>query len=169
MSNATFHFPKHRIATLMRAPGGKKVSDAVKDAEARLADIAAACLEGADAGLERISALAADLAVEPRREHAQALYDEANRLVGLGAVGGAPELDRIAYSLCEMLDAMMREGVVDQPSVAVHVRSLHLVRNPAVAANPAAMTEVLGGLEKVRTQFSERAQAPARPGRQTLI
>lgn len=166
MSVATFHFPKHRLASLIRKPGGKAVADAVQDAEARLATIAEACLSGVDAALTRITQLAARLSAENSRTAAQALYAETNRLIGLGAVAGAPDVDRVAFSLCEILDDMLREGSVDHPSITVHVRALHLVRNEEIARNPIALDEVLGGLEKVRAQFARRG--PGAQSRQAL-
>lgn len=166
MSTATFSFPKQRLATLIRKPGGKAVADALQDAEAGLADIAASCLAGVDAALSRIGRIAVDLAADPKRDTAQALYSETNRLIGLGAVAGAPDVDRVAFSLCEMLDDMLRDGCVDQPSITVHVRALHLVRNEEIALNPIALEEVLGGLDKVRAQFARRG--PGVQGRQTL-
>lgn len=166
MSTATFHFPKHRLGTLIRKPGGKAVADAVRDADAGLAAIADACLAGVDAGLARISELAQSLAADPARSSADALYAEVNRLIGLGAVAGAPDVDRVAFSLCEMLDDMLKDGSVDQPSIAVHVRALHLVRNEEIARSRVALDEVLGGLDKVRAQSARRG--PGVEGRQPL-
>ena len=143
---------KSKLSKLIRAAGGKSVSEAVKAADANVLTIEAAGLAVLDRKTEEIRGLVAG-----EREAATLgrLYQAADEIGGLAGQFGLPDLTGAAYSLCELID--QADGVWPaRTSVQVHVDALRLLRLGEAA--PAEERErVLAGLRDVVRRASKAA------------
>jgi chemotaxis protein histidine kinase CheA len=151
------HIPYvNRLAKAISIPGGKRVFEAVADADANLKTIEVPCLEAVDAYIASIQQLAA------RPDDAEALnqiYSESNIVIGLAGVFGLRDLSAAAWSLCELVDSRPESGGVDPMAMAVHIDSLRLLRQ-GDAVDPAQREAMLEGLGKVVAR-AKRATAAA--------
>ena len=159
MSSVTFHFPKHRLSTLLKKPGGKTVADAVTAANQGLATIQADCAAAVAellVGLNSLWAARRESLDQPALEE---LYKECNRLVGVADAAGLVALDRSAFSLCDLLDRMMASDRWDRESIEVHIQALNLLQNPQFASQAVVVREVLLGLGEVRARYANGPRA----------
>jgi len=149
VTTVTYTFPEYRLAKLLKQPGGKSVADAVKDAETGVASLADRCRDARETALKALDAAwaQADRAA-PRLCDLDALYDRANALIGLGAPSGLPLMDEVAYSLCDVADAMRRHEAPSAEPISVHVHALHLIHH--MEGQPAAFAAMAEGLRQVR-------------------
>ena len=154
MSGATYHFPQYRLAKLLRQPGGKAISDALADAQAGLESIKGGCLDSIDGSLASIDALWTSLPTAPDSAGLMTLYAEVNVVIGVASAAGLTEMDRAAYSLCDLLDHMASTGRCDRESIGVHIRALHLLRHPEQLGKGDAVQLVLLGLRRVRDKYA---------------
>ncbi len=150
MSTATITFPTIRLAKLLRQPGGKSVAKALRDAEDAVAALAPPCLSAIDEAMASVERLVAEITPETEAETFKRLYSETNSIIGLASTAGLPEFDSAAYSLCDILDCMLRTRRMDHAVVIVHVRAMHLLRHPDAQGSKAAMRQILLGLNQVR-------------------
>ncbi|HEY2356789.1 MAG TPA: hypothetical protein VGH86_05020 [Phenylobacterium sp.] len=155
MSSVRFVFPKHRLAEILRQPGGLAVAEALDRAQANLEMIKPTCraelvalLEMAEVGFDRLG--------EDFDEPGMAeLYALAVRGIGVGAVCGAPAVDEGLTSLCDLLDHLRSRGLYDREAIGVNVRAWRLLMTPNLPAQ--AATPVLEGLRKVSRRYAEPA------------
>jgi hypothetical protein len=116
----------NRLAKLIRLPGGKRIEEALADADANLKAIEGPCLTVIDDLIGRIRDLAAS--PSPTPEALDEIYARSNELVGMGGVFGMGDLSAAAYSLCELVDRTRDHGGPGQGALAVHVDSPRLLR-----------------------------------------
>lgn len=116
----------NRLAKVVSMPGGKRLSDAVDDANANLLTIKEPCLEALDAAIARIRDLAAT--AKPDTAVLEEIYQRSNEVLGLGGMFRLPDLSKAAYSLCELIDSRPAGQGVGQAALAVHVDSLRMLR-----------------------------------------
>ncbi len=154
MSPVIFTFPTNKLGKLLRRPGGKSVAEALHDAAEGVATLVPPCLVAVDEALASIERIFAEINPDQEAATFRRLYDETNTIIGLAATAGLPEFDRAAYSLCDVLDYMLRTRRMDRAVVLVHIRTLHLLRHPEALGSNAALREVLAGLEKVRDKVT---------------
>jgi hypothetical protein len=156
MSSVRIVFPKLKLTSQLRAPGGPSVAEAMQAAAANLLELRPECLEE----LQRLIAEAEDcfgrcpdaFDVGPMRD----LYAVASRGVGVGTVGGFAAVDTALVSLCDLLDHLMATERWDRNAVAVHIRALRLlVGDGGRELDPVAETAVLDGLKKVSGRFAK--------------
>jgi hypothetical protein len=135
----------NRLAKLITMPGGKKVGDAIADAEAALGEIEGDCVAAID---ERLAELAAVAAAEGPAGGAR-LYALSNEIIPLAWMLKLRDLGQAAYSLCELIDLSSdREGGCDPRALTVHLESLKLLRH-ADRLGQAGGEIVLDGLAKL--------------------
>lgn len=164
MSKAIFTVPNYRLSKLLRQSGGKSVAAAVKDASDGVASLAQDCLKSIDELLVEIDrGLKAFAGAPDKAAAANALYKLTNQLIGLAGAARLDEMDRAAYSLCDLLDRMSRARRWDVDAVAVHVQALHLLRNPNALGSVQSLAAVLVGLKKVRDKVLAGADEVAAP------
>lgn len=164
MSNksVTFITPQYKIAEKLQQPGGKTVAQAVTDAQHGLEGLADACLGAVDEALTDIDRAYKALPDDFDLAALTDLYDSANGLIGIATVAGLMEMDRAAYSLCDLIDRMMAMGRPDKEPIAVHVQALHLLRSPAALIRGGGkVEEVVQGLVRVARKY--RQPEPAKP------
>jgi hypothetical protein len=150
------HIPYvNRLAKAISIPGGKRVFEAVAEADANLKTIEAPCLEAVDAYIASIQQLAA------RPDDAAALgriYAESNIVIGLAGVFGLKDLSAAAYSLCELVDSRPPDSGVDPMAMMVHVDSLRLLRQ-GDTFDPTQREAMLHGLSQVVARAKRAAAA----------
>lgn len=147
----------NRLAKVVAMPGGKRVADAVADANANLLTIREPCLEALDASLARIREVAAtDLSQASLDE----IYALANEAVGLAGLFGLADLGKAAYSLCELIDSRPAGAGIGRQALDVHVESLRILR--LGDALPAAEREnMVAGLIAVVDHAKRAARSDA--------
>ncbi len=148
----------NRLAKAMSGPGGKKVSQALDDADAGLAELTPPGVEAIDEALEAIlSAVAAPGPLSA--ENREAIYREANRINAMGALFGLADMGKAAFSLCEVIDLLDVDLPSGRPAVDAHVRSLRILRGGGLL--PTAEGEaLLAGLDSLLAHI--RAEAARR-------
>lgn len=150
MSRAIFTAPNYRLSKLLKKPGGKSIAAAIEAAAENVSTLKVPCLEHVDEALVEIDAhLRAFIEMEDKSAPAKALYDCVNAMIGLAGAVGLREVDRASFSLCDLLDRMMRTQRWEIEPIAVHVQSLHLLRQPAIIESAASVRAVMSGLQKV--------------------
>ncbi len=155
MSVVRFIPQVNRLAKAMKGPGGKKVSEAVADAEAALQEIAPPSLEALDAAL-------ADIVVQlqppglPSKAVRAAIYRRANEINALGGLFGLADMGRAAWSLCELIDIAEAGPPSTRAAMDAHVRSLRLLR-AGDALPEDERKAVLEGLDKVLAHVRSEA------------
>lgn len=152
MSTVRFVFPKVRLAEIIKTPGGLSVADALVRAQAGLETLKPTCLaeqmallEYAEAAFDQLGASFDDVALAE-------IYSIAVRGIGTGAVCGAPAVDEVLNSLCDLVDHLRTSGRYDRDAVGVHVRAWRLLLNPALP--PEGAEPVLEGLRKVSARYA---------------
>jgi hypothetical protein len=154
VSSVTVHFPRYKLTDQLKQRGGKSVAAALRDADAGLTALAEPCLEIVKLTLARIDALVATLSPVLDEAALAQLYKESSSLIGLAATSGLRELDRVAYSLCDLLDRTLQTRCWDLEAIQVHAQALQLLSNPEVLRDRASVMAVLKGLKKVRDKFA---------------
>ena len=150
------HIPvKNKLASLISLPGGKKLKDALADAQQNLNALRPDCVDHIDELIAEIQ-LIASAAGDPSIEARERLYDRSNEIAGLAGSFDLKGLGAGAYSLCELIDCGRDGGECPRGEVTVHVESLQLLRHPdrlGVAGEKA----VLDGLAKIIRHAQARA------------
>ncbi len=153
MSAVQFHFPPNKLAAKLRAAGGKPIAEALKEAQAGLDSIAPACLIAIDEVMIEIASAHSALPAVFSADALRRLYAATNRLIGLGSVAALPDIDRAAYSLCDLLDRMIEAGRQEQASILVHIQAITLLRRPELLGGAAGVNAILKGLKQVCDRF----------------
>jgi hypothetical protein len=153
MSGAVHYVtPRLRLSDLLRRPGGPPVVEAVATAETNLATLAPECREELIRQLE--IAEAAHLRLNRVFDDAKlgVIYAAAVAAVGLGKVCGAPALDAVLTSLCDLVDDLRWQGRQDLDGVKVHLQAWRLLL--ASEAPPPQVLRLLDGLIRVSGRFA---------------
>lgn len=132
----------NRLAKAIAAPGGKRVGDAVADANANLMTIKEPCLEALDVLLAQIGELSASR--DPDATALNQMYEHANEAIGIAGVFGLPDLGKAAYSLCELIDSRPPGHGVGRRALDVHIDSLRLLRTGDIMPEPERAAMVAG-------------------------
>ncbi len=147
------------LARKIAAPGGKKVSAAVADAETELSEMTPAGLEAIDACIAIIAASVVRTSeTPPSAETLEAVYQAASAVHGSAAVFGLRDLGEAAWSLCELIDTgggALRSGMA---AISSHLDSLRLLRL-GEALTPEQRRELLDGLQDLRLHTKQEAAA----------
>jgi hypothetical protein len=158
-----FFTPQNPLKKALKTPGGVTAGEALAKARANLDTLEDACAAEVDLILERLTRTADRWPVERDDARLEALYGVTKTLIGIAANAKLPELDRAAFSLCELLDAFRTRGAWDMEAVVVHVQSLLLLRRPEQLGDKSNVAAILLGLKQVRQRLGVSATARARP------
>ena len=145
------------LARKIAAPGGKRISAAVADAEAELAEMAPAGLEAIDVCLATIAgSVVRTSEIPPSAETLETVYQAASAIHGSAAVFGLSDLGEAAWSLCELIDTgggALRTGAA---AIGSHLDSLRLLRL-GDALSSEQRRELLDGLQELRLHTKQEA------------
>lgn len=151
---ATLHFPKYRLAAVLKRPGGITVGKALRDAQKGLDSLAAPCRDEVDRLLTQLDAAWCELREGEDISAVKTMYARTREMIGICHVAGFQAMDEVAFSLCELLDRLPPREVAASEGVIVHMRSLHLLRRGDVIRNEATVAKVLDGLAQVNKRLS---------------
>jgi hypothetical protein len=138
---------KHRLAELMKKPGGVSLEQALAQCDADLAAKAGPALEVIATRVAALEALAS--APELDAAAVEEAYGLASNMVDVTGCLNMPALFVAAYSLCDILDAF-RAGQVSRQAFQVHVRALRLI---LVQGETPDIEGVLEGLKAVKDRM----------------
>jgi hypothetical protein len=138
----------NKLAQQMLGRGGKMVKDAIKDSEASVAELRGEGLVALDELLAEIMAAYGPEVAAPD-ENLEALYIKASSIIDLAGFVPESGLTEASVSLCDLVDGCQEAGVIDWPSVRVHLDALALLRRRGEALGTTGREVVLDGLRKV--------------------
>jgi hypothetical protein len=152
MSSVRFVFPKHRLAELLREPGGLAVAEALDRAQANLETLKPTCRAELMALLELAEVAYGRLGQSFDDAGMAELYTLAAHGIGAGAVCGAPAVDEGLSSLCDLVDHLRTRRVYDREAIGVNIRAWRLLMTPGLPAE--GIAPVLDGLRKVSKRYA---------------
>ncbi len=116
-----------RLSDLVHRPGGMTVNEAVSAAEARLDVIRDSSLKELAAMVDHMLSLGEEIATVPSIAAFDALYSASNTVVGVAGVFGLPELGKVAFSLCTLLDRQRSLPAWNMQAIQLHLDSLRVM------------------------------------------
>lgn len=143
-----------RLASLIKAPGGLYVAEALKRGAAAVEASRDTCLSEVDAALDEMDALAKTPGFDP-----EAMYNQSARLICFCGAFAEDSLATAARSLCELLDRAGEAGRRDDRGVKVHLSSLRLLHRSE--ADEETRKAILAGLSQVVDRYERDAKAEA--------
>jgi len=117
------------LGTLLNAPGGIRIGDALKQAAANLELIREPCLEELDQRIGQLDALSSEHGAQPDDAVKLEMYQISNDIHAVAGVVALADLSAAAFSLCELIDRLRGKQAWNKPAIDVHIASLHLLRS----------------------------------------
>ena len=149
MSVVRFFAPENRLGKAVAEPGGKKIEDAIADADMQLVMAAAESALKIDEILNGIYKVAGS-SVQPSLKE---LYPLAREVAGLAGIAGLPDLGAGAHTFCCLIEVAEPKGALNNEQMQVSIGVLQLLRHPERFSEEerAALLENLNAvLEKAR-------------------
>jgi hypothetical protein len=138
---------KHRLAEVMKMPGGVSLEAALAQCDADLAAKAGPALEVVTDRVAALEAIAA--APEMGPDAVQQAYALASGIVDVTGCLNMPLVFGAAFSLCDLLDGYS-DSAVGRQAFEVHVRALRLI---LVQGETPAIEGVVEGLKAVKDRM----------------
>jgi hypothetical protein len=129
--SAIFTTWKNPLETMIRAPGGKRVGDALRQADANLELIREPCLADVDEQLDSLDRLSVEGGEAADDDVKLEMYRHANDIHAVAGVFGLKDLSAAAFCLCELVDRLRSRDAWSKPAIDVHLSSLRLLRHPS--------------------------------------
>ncbi len=143
-----FKIPNRLRASLFSG-GGKRIDQAVTDADAGLATLAEACMAAVADCIARIEAgFGAQVADRETHEMTE-LYRLSAAIIDACAPIEPKALADAARSLCDVLDFAMEAGRWDWPAVDIHVNALRLLAS-GIDLGEGGEQRLIQSLDKLR-------------------
>lgn len=117
----------NRLRAALFSGGGKRIDEAVADADAGLATLAEACLAAVADCIARIEGEFGAQVVDRESRDMAELYRLSGRIIDACAPIEPKALADAARSLCDVLDYAMEAGRWDTAAVDVHINALKLL------------------------------------------
>jgi hypothetical protein len=153
MSGAAKLFvPEVRLAKLVRKPGGKRISDALVDADAGIAGLRQAIVDDVRTTLTDAQAFLARCG-DPDAQQMNELYLLVSRPIGTASLCGMAEIDQVLLSLAGLLDILKTGARWDREPVELHLNALALFLSDQAPGADAAGT-IVEGLQKVVRRYA---------------
>lgn len=157
MNESRVHFPRNRLAAVISNTSPRVIRECIEQAESNLKLIAGDCAAHIETSLCRLEHNLSGWPTHPDAEYLASLYEPCLSMIGSATVAGLPDLDQAAKSLCDVLDGFWATSTWERDPVQVHIASMRLLQQPAALG--AAATQVLEGLQKVRSKYKPRQAA----------
>ncbi|MES1201217.1 MAG: hypothetical protein ABUS57_07180 [Pseudomonadota bacterium] len=116
------------LKRFLEAPGGISQEAAVQRATDSLEMIRHSAMEEIDSCLADIRTFSAMPSPTSAQKHQ--LHERSNSLLGFAGMYDMPDLCAAAYSLCELVDAMIMHGRWQAEAVHIHYDAMHKLREP---------------------------------------
>ena len=126
MSVVRFFTPENRLGKAIAEPGGKRIDQAIADADAQLALAGAESAIKIDEILGAIYKLAGASLNPPLAE----LYARTREVAGLAGIAGLPDLGAGAHTFCSMIEVAQAKGALSVEQLQVNIGVLQLLRRP---------------------------------------
>lgn len=146
MTAATFIQWENRLAKMVREPGGKRIGQALEQAEANLDAIQEDCLKAMDVQIDELERLCAEGGRRPLEKTKTLIYEGGNDVLAVAGAFELTELGQAAFSLCELVDRLRSRGKWNQAAIEVHLSAFRLLRQPAPDADRSSVIAGLKGL-----------------------
>lgn len=139
--------------------GGMLISEALANGNNAMKEMRKPCLKTIDRLLGEMSQKYGPAA---RRgdEDFQALYELSSRIIDVSGPVADLQLDRAAFSLCELVDRCAGQSIWDWPSVDVHFDALQLLRHVGADLKAAERKTIFDGLDRVTDRLPVAGAAP---------
>jgi len=156
MSLARRYRVPNRLRAMLFDGGGKRVGEALADAEAGLSTLAEACETTVRSLIVEIEAAFGPASRGRERSNPRDLYDLVARIIDSSISQASPGLIEICTNFCDLLDGCQEQNRWDWPAVDVHIAALHLLS--VDASLPAdARLRIISGLAQLRQRRAEAA------------
>ena len=155
MSAVRIFTPEVKLAKLLRAPGGLRVSEAVERAGQGLEGLKTECLAELQGVLAAAEACAARAGPTYDPALAAELYAIVAKPIGVPSVCGLKPVDTALISLSDLLDYLKGRQSWDANAVAVHLRAFRLLLHTEGAADGAGTAAILAGLRQVSQRYAK--------------
>lgn len=154
-----FVFPKLRLTSLLKTPGGLPVGEAIEQAAANLRALQPDAIQELHRVVEQAEAAFTAMPHDFDETSLAELYTLVSSSIGVGSVSGVAAADTALVSLSSLLDHLMVHRLWDRPAVEVHVQALRLLLNTAGQAGSKGESAVLDGLRRVSERYAPVAAA----------
>ncbi len=157
-----FRVPNKLRDKLLKS-GGARAVELLARADANLEFLRPRCLNQIS---DLIGEIVARYGAGKRKgdEDFDGLYALSARIIDISTPVADLEIDRAAFSLCELVDRCDGVGQWDWPSVDVHIDALTLLRMDAGAMPAAARQQIFNGLQKLNKRLPTLAESQAVTG-----
>jgi hypothetical protein len=142
------------LASTVGGIKGMTVEDATTAAEANLFMIQDDCLASLDQALSVIFEYLPTLSRAEDQVNAELVYRAANQVVALGALCDLPDLGKVAFSLCDLVDRSRTIGKWNTAALETHRQALVLLRRPADDGDHPLTQDMIAGLLRVVSKVS---------------
>jgi hypothetical protein len=146
---------RNRLRAALFDGGGKRIDDAVIDAEAGLETLAEACAGSIRDCIARIEADFGAGAAGREARSRDDLYRQSVLIIEACAPSAAASLAEAARNLCDLLDHCGETGRWDWPAVDIHINALKLL-TAGIDLGEAGEQQLIQSLVKLR-QHREQA------------
>ncbi|MBI1199072.1 MAG: hypothetical protein GC203_14530 [Phenylobacterium sp.] len=161
MSAVIYTRPPNRLGKLLAAPGGRKLSDAVSEAQANLDSIRDQVTGEVDVALSRLrESVAAASMVDGGAEARADVYAHATAIAGLAGLCGLGQLGQVAYNLCELADCYIERQAWNSAAVAAHLDTMTLLRMAGLPDGSPEGVALLEGLKSLVRRVDASAGGP---------
>ena len=137
-----------RLATMIKASGGKMVRDSMRDSAANMAGLRESCLASIDALMAELTT-----SYSPRNtrslEDLDRVFEIGSDLIDCAACVPELNIEGAAHSLCKLADLCRDAEKADWQAVDVHIEVLRFLRAAGAETSAAAREKMVGGLRKV--------------------
>lgn len=157
MSAVRFLFPKRRLSQLLKTPGGLPVAEALRNAQANLSTLGAACIAEIAGVVQAAEALMARCPPTHDDAFADELYGIVSPPIGIASVCGLGGIDVALHSLCDLVDHLKANTRWDVEALQVHVQALKLLLHTESLQDAKQTDAVLSGLRRVSQRYAPSA------------
>ena len=153
------HFPKTRLSKLIARSGGISYVAAMENARKNVETMR----DQADEAIRKSVAEIDAIAGSPRGTQdltdveMAAVLIRADQIVTLAGTFGHELLDKVARSLCDLIDGLMSAGKRDLAPVAVHIQAMDMMTPGKATLTNEELETVVAELAKVRKHFNIKA------------
>lgn len=150
MTDIKTFVPENRLAKMIKLPGGLTLAEAMGRAKRNLESVRDVCLSGLD---EKLTSMDCEMESDPSPSPLALarIYQLSNEVFAEAGAFEQHELSAAAHSLCDLVSGD-GPGLKSWDGVRVHVAAMRVLRNPALAGDPAQRKAMVAGLQQVSSR-----------------